>query len=175
VVGGSCDTSATVGWFTSVYPVRLGAAEQPVDLDTAAADPAAARNLLRSVTDELAGVPNRGLDYGLLRYLRGDLAQRNEPQVEFNYIGRYDLSGDRTGADWSLLTDDVLNAQLPVAAEPQLPLRYAFDVISVVATAADGPQLRTSWRWSDRLSTGDEVAKLTELWSRAVTVLGEAL
>lgn len=31
-------------------------------------NPAAARTLLRAVTDQLAAVPNRGMDYGLLRY-----------------------------------------------------------------------------------------------------------
>jgi len=174
VVSHSCDTSATVGWFTSVYPVRLGAAEAPVDIG-AAKDAAVARTLVRSITDQLALVPNRGLDYGVLRYLRGDFADQPEPQVEFNYIGRHDLSGERSGAEWSLLTDAALNSQLPVSAEPDLPLRYTFDVICVVAAGPDGPQLRTSWRWSDRLSSEVEVDRLSELWSQAVTVLGEAL
>ena len=39
----------------------------------------------------------------------------------------------------------------------------------------DGPQLRTSWRWSDVLSGADDVDRLAELWRQAVTVLGEAL
>lgn len=175
VVGGSCDTSATVGWFTSVYPVRLGAGEAALDIDTAARSPAAARTLLRSVTDRLAGVPNRGLDYGLLRYLRGELVDHPEPQVEFNYIGRHDLSTGQGTDEWSLLTDAALNAQLPVAAEPALPLRYTFDVISVVAAGPDGPQLHTSWRYSDQLSSDDDLATLTGLWRRAVLALGEAL
>jgi mycobactin peptide synthetase MbtF len=173
----SVDTSATVGWFTSVYPVRLGAGRAAIDVDTAAGDPAAARTLLGAVTETLAAVPNRGLDYGLLRWLRKDpaLASHPGPQVEFNYVGRYDLQPDRAAADWTLVTDETLNAQLPVAAEPDLPLRYTFDVIAVVLPGPDGPQLRTSWRWSDRLSTADELEQLTALWSRAVTALGGAL
>lgn len=173
----SVDTSATVGWFTSVYPVRLGAGPAAIDVDTAAGDPAAARKLLGAVTETLAAVPNRGLDYGLLRWLRKDpaLASHPGPQVEFNYVGRYDLQPDRAAADWTLVTDETLNAQLPVAAEPDLPLRYTFDVIAVVLPGPDGPQLRTSWRWSDRLSTADELEQLTALWSRAVTALGGAL
>jgi mycobactin peptide synthetase MbtF len=175
LVGGA-DTSATVGWFTSVYPVRLGAGEATVDVDAVRTNPAAARTLLRAVTEELAGVPNRGLDYGLLRYTRADeaVAALPEPQVEFNYIGRHDLSGDRAN-EWSLITDEALNQHMPAAAEPDLPLRYTFDVIAVVASGTDGPQLRTSWRWSDELSTPDDVDRLTDLWRQAVTVLGEAL
>jgi mycobactin peptide synthetase MbtF len=180
LVGGA-DTSATVGWFTSVYPVRLGAGEAAVDVDTVRTNPAAGRTLLRAVTEELASVPNRGLDYGLLRYTRADdaVAGLPDPQVEFNYIGRHDLSGDRA-TDWSLITDEVLNQHMPAAAEPALPLRYTFDVIAVVAggtlsNGSAGPQLRTSWRWSDALSTADDVDRLVEFWRQAVTVLGEAL
>lgn len=177
LVGDGVDTSATVGWFTSVYPVRLGAGEAAIDVDTAAHNTAAARTLLRAVVQQLADVPDRGLDYGLLRYTRCDeaLAAMTDPQVEFNYIGRYDLSAGQTPQAWSLLTDEALNAQMPAAAEPDLPLRYTFDVISVVSGAADGPQLRTSWRWSTALSTQAEVDRLTALWQQAVTVLGKAL
>ncbi|MDG4667571.1 amino acid adenylation domain-containing protein [Mycobacterium sp. 236(2023)] len=168
------DTSATVGWFTSVYPVRLGAGEGAVDVDTIGGNPAAARTLLKTVTEEVGAVPNRGLDYGLLRYVRpdGGLAHLPHPQVEFNYIGRHDLSGDAVPTDWSLITDAALNAHMPAAAEPDLPLRYTFDVISVVT---DGPHLRTSWRWSRLLSSAAEVDRITDLWRQAVTVLGEAL
>ncbi|PRC46260.1 non-ribosomal peptide synthetase, partial [Mycobacterium sp. ITM-2017-0098] len=174
---GGADTSATVGWFTSVYPVRLGAGEAAVDVGAVRNNPAAARTLLRAVTEELAAVPNRGLDYGLLRYTRGDEALTGlpHPQVEFNYIGRHDLSGDRAAGEWSLITDSVLNQHMPAAPEPALPLRYTYDVIAVVAADADGPHLRTSWRWSHLLSSPGDAERLTELWADAVTVLGEAL
>ncbi|MBB2992299.1 mycobactin peptide synthetase MbtF [Mycolicibacterium iranicum] len=173
------DTSATVGWFTSVFPVRLGAGEAAVDVDTVRRNPAAARALLRAVAEQVAAVPNRGLDYGLLRYTCADDALRAlpHPQVEFNYVGRHDLSGDRGAGPWSLITDSALNAHMPAAAEPELPLRYTFDVISVVAAGEndDRPRLRTSWRWSPLLSTAEDVERLTELWHQAVIVLGEAL
>lgn len=174
------DTSATVGWFTSVYPVRLGAGEAAADVDTVRRNPTAARTLLRAVAEEVAAVPNRGLDYGLLRYTRSDkqLAHMPHPQVEFNYIGRHDLSGEGASGGWTLITDGDLNARMPAAAEPDLPLRYTFDVISVVAagdTETGGPYLRTSWRWSPLLSTAGDVDRLTDLWREAVIVLGEAL
>lgn len=179
---GSVDTSATVGWFTSVFPVRLGAGEAAIDVDTAERNPAAARTLLRAVTEQLLAVPNRGLDYGLLRYPYDGaqdggnaLAHFPGPQVEFNYVGRYDLSADRAATEWSLVTDSTLNGLMPTSPEPELPLRYTFDVISVVHGSPEGPRLRTSWRWSDRLSSAEDVDRLTDHWRRAVTTLGEAL
>ncbi len=179
VVAPEVDTSATVGWFTSVYPVRLGAGEAAIDITTAERNPAAARTLLTAVTEQLAGVPNRGLDYGLLRYpydgSPSDLAALPDPQLEFNYVGRYDLRADQASTDWSLITDGSLNGQMPTAPEPDLPLRYTFDVISVVHGSVDGPQLRTSWRWSESLSSAEDVDRITDHWRRAVAVLGDAL
>nr|WP_197380063.1 non-ribosomal peptide synthetase [Mycolicibacterium mengxianglii] len=180
LVGDTVDTSATVGWFTSVFPVRLGADASPVDIDVARRDPTRARALIQSVAEQVATVPNRGLDYGLLRYHRRDpdLTAAAQPQLEFNYMGRFDLSSDGAGEQgkpWSLITDPVLNQQLPTSSEPDLPLRYTFDVIAVVTPTEAGPQLLTSWRWSDQLSTVEEIDELSALWRTAITTLGAAL
>jgi mycobactin peptide synthetase MbtF len=180
-LGDAVDTSSTVGWFTSVFPVRLGDVV-PLDLESARQEPALARALIAAVTGRLAAVPNRGLDYGLLRYHGGDgeLAAAPQPQVEFNYMGRFDLAAAdaasrQPGAPWTLIADMELNQQLPTSSEPDLPLRYTFDVISVVNATAEGPQLFTSWRWSDQLSTTAEVDQLAALWQMAITTLGDAL
>ncbi|MEK7327797.1 MAG: condensation domain-containing protein, partial [Chloroflexota bacterium] len=83
------DVSRTVGWFTTLYPVRL---DRPDD------DPGEA---LKSVKEQLRRIPQRGLGYGLLRYL-GDESTREQLQalppaeVSFNYLGQIDqaLSGE---------------------------------------------------------------------------------
>ncbi|WP_458090691.1 amino acid adenylation domain-containing protein [Streptomyces malaysiensis] len=70
------DYTRTVGWFTSIAPVRLTAHTDPV---------AAAREIAERQLDE------RGhLAYGLLRYLNPQTAPLLEtrPQVLFNYLGR---------------------------------------------------------------------------------------
>jgi mycobactin peptide synthetase MbtF len=184
VVGGGepgtdeMDTSLTVGWFTNVFPVRLGAAERPVDVETARRDPGAARDLLRAVGERVAAVPNGGLDYGLLRYQRRDaqLVAAPHPQVEFNYLGRVDLGLTlQPGTAWTPITDDELTDSVPMVSEPDLPLRYTFDVIAVVEGTEAGPRLRTSWIWSDLLTTEAEAAELAGLWQEAIAVLSHAL
>ncbi|MDA3638390.1 non-ribosomal peptide synthetase [Mycobacterium xenopi] len=176
--GGAVDTSNTAGWFTTVFPVRLRHPGQPVDIDTARRDPAAARDLLRAVADQVAAVPNNGLDYGLLRYQRRDpaLVAAPHPQVQLNYVGRLDLSPQHQGvAPWTLVTDPARHAWLTRAPEPELPLRYTFDVVPVVHPTAAGPQLMTSWRWSEQLSTEDDATQLAALWCDAVATLAGAL
>ncbi|CAN7202561.1 amino acid adenylation domain-containing protein [Bradyrhizobium sp. LjRoot220] len=79
------DISCTVGWFTTAFPVRL---------NDGSSDDA---SLIKSVKEKLRAVPNRGLGYGVLRYLgseeqRNALARLAEPKIVFNYLGRFDGS-----------------------------------------------------------------------------------
>jgi non-ribosomal peptide synthase protein (TIGR01720 family) len=77
------DLTRTVGWFTTIFPVRL-------DVNTS--DPGGA---VKEVKEQLRQVPNRGLTYGLLRYLTTDLQTNGRlsalpaPDVSFNYLGQF--------------------------------------------------------------------------------------
>jgi amino acid adenylation domain-containing protein/non-ribosomal peptide synthase protein (TIGR01720 family) len=79
------DLSRTVGWFTSIFPVLLAVPAE-------AGAPAG----LRAVADHLRRIPDRGIGFGLLRYLSPDaamrelLAARPWPEVSFNYLGQLD-------------------------------------------------------------------------------------
>ncbi|UUY07405.1 amino acid adenylation domain-containing protein [Pseudomonas sp. J452] len=69
------DLSRSVGWFTSLYPVRL----QP-DAELAVS--------LKSIKEQLRAVPDLGLGFGLLAR-SGQLSER-APQLLFNYLGQFD-------------------------------------------------------------------------------------
>ncbi|KQM52147.1 non-ribosomal peptide synthetase, partial [Pseudomonas sp. Leaf15] len=76
------DLSRTVGWFTSLFPVRLHA-----DGELSAA--------IKSVKEQLRAVPHKGIGYGLLRYLgtpdaREALSNLAAPRITFNYLGQFD-------------------------------------------------------------------------------------
>ena len=83
------DVSRTVGWFTSIYPVRLEVAGNEVG------------TALKSIKEQLRGVPERGIGYGVWKYLKADegerarLGEMAEAEVSFNYLGQFDqvLSG----------------------------------------------------------------------------------
>ncbi|MFD3507521.1 amino acid adenylation domain-containing protein [Nocardia sp. NPDC058666] len=169
------DTANTLGWFTSVFPVRLGVGDNAVDVARAQADPTSARTLLDAVATYVREIPNQGLDYGLLRYVTRALELRTapEPQVEFNYLGRIDLSGNESDP-WSLLVGAHDHA-LPLDPEPDLPLRYALDVIAGIGTTPEGPALTTNFRWSTALFTESDAAHIADLWTKAITTLADAL
>jgi amino acid adenylation domain-containing protein/non-ribosomal peptide synthase protein (TIGR01720 family) len=76
------DVGRTVGWFTSLYPVRVKAATT-------------IRQTVEQVRTMLRGLPDKGVGFGLLRYLGNDsvrqqLAELPEPKVVFNYLGQFD-------------------------------------------------------------------------------------
>ncbi len=107
-----------------------------------------------------------------------ELVASADPQVEFNYLGRFDLSAagaSDTPEPWSPITDLELNGRLPTAPEPDLPLRYALDVVSVVRGTPEGPQLVTSWRWSEALMVEADADRLAEIWQHAVSAVAAAL
>ncbi|OEZ64148.1 non-ribosomal peptide synthetase [Duganella sp. HH105] len=87
------DLSRSVGWFTTLYPVRLapGTGE-----DVGAS--------LKAVKEQLRQVPGKGLGYGVLRYLSETgraLADAAYPQVTFNYLGQLDQTFE-TGSSWRM-------------------------------------------------------------------------
>ena len=79
------DVSRTVGWFTTMFPVRL---ELQAGLDEGQA--------LKSVKEQLRRIPDRGMSYGLLRYAcddaqaRAALSRSPRSQLLFNYLGQFD-------------------------------------------------------------------------------------
>ncbi|MFS0516453.1 amino acid adenylation domain-containing protein [Nostoc sp. UIC 10607] len=89
------DLSRTVGWFTTIFPVVLNVGE--------AADSGAA---LKAVKEQLRSIPNRGIGYGMLRYLSNNTeiieTLKTLPQAEiiFNYLGQF----DQTFSDSSLFS-----------------------------------------------------------------------
>jgi len=79
------DLSRTVGWFTTLFPVLLDSGES-FNLE----------DVLKSVKEQLRTIPNRGIGYGVLRYLSTNpeiarqLRSLPQPEVSFNYLSQVD-------------------------------------------------------------------------------------
>jgi amino acid adenylation domain-containing protein/non-ribosomal peptide synthase protein (TIGR01720 family) len=82
---GDVDVTRTVGWFTTIFPVVLDLSDAP--------GPGA---VMTQVKEQLRRVPERGIGYGVLRYLRegeavaAKLAAARASEVSFNYLGQFD-------------------------------------------------------------------------------------
>jgi non-ribosomal peptide synthase protein (TIGR01720 family) len=77
------NVSRTVGWFTTQYPVVLDM-QNSSDIDYQ----------IKRVKEDLRHIPNKGIGYGLLRYLtdeehKTDLLFPLAPEIGFNYLGEF--------------------------------------------------------------------------------------
>ncbi len=166
------DLSETVGWLTSLYPVRLDPGIP--GWDPGSADPASDDRLgeaVRRVTAQLGRVPRHGSGYGLLRHLNPGTAARlatlPTPQLCFNYLGRHNgsASGDE---EWGVAPE---SGVLPLGADPRMPLTHVAEVNAAVEDGPDGPRLVAHWRWARRLLTENEAGELADLWFTALRAL----
>jgi amino acid adenylation domain-containing protein/non-ribosomal peptide synthase protein (TIGR01720 family) len=142
------DLSRTVGWFTTLFPVRLERARGgPVEV-------------LNAVKEQLRRVPNRGIGYGVLRYLRGEELE-NDAQVSFNYLGQF----DQVLGEGSLFG---------LANESPGPMRsergrraHLIEVNGLVA----GGRLRLDWAYSEAVHARETVEALAMRFQEALRAL----
>ncbi|HYC30038.1 MAG TPA: amino acid adenylation domain-containing protein, partial [Chitinophagaceae bacterium] len=78
-VSSDTDTSRTVGWFTSLYPVRLQSGSNQEY-----------GGQLREVKESLRRITDKGIGYGVLKYISKELQQPHGWEIVFNYLGQFD-------------------------------------------------------------------------------------
>ncbi|WP_305095265.1 amino acid adenylation domain-containing protein [Prescottella sp. R16] len=154
-VAPGADLSRTVGWFTSMFPLRL-------DL-TGIADADAPLVVAR----QLRTVPDHGIGYGLLRHLNRDTAAVFDglpsPHLAVNYLGR--LGGDRSGG-WAL---DAARPDPRTAAASRGPAAAPLAVDAYVADTADGPRLCADIRYATDVLDEADAHAYAALWRETIT------
>ena len=130
------DLSRTVGWFSALFPVLLEC-EPSGDMET----------ILRSVKVKLRDIPNRGIGYGLLRYMscHGEISQTLEAApragICFTYLGQFDQALNSA----SLFA---LAGESPGPFRSERGLRsHLLDVVGSVV----GGRLVVNWIYSENL------------------------
>ncbi|MDM5296915.1 amino acid adenylation domain-containing protein [Bacillus pumilus] len=115
----SLNVSRTIGWFTSMYPVLL---------DMSHADDLSYQ--IKYLKEELRHIPNKGIGYGILKYLtpdkmKEDIAFDVTPEISFNYLGQFDEQiggGGLNRSSW--------NAGQSLSPESEKP--HALDIVGLV-------------------------------------------
>jgi amino acid adenylation domain-containing protein/non-ribosomal peptide synthase protein (TIGR01720 family) len=152
------DLSRTVGWFTSYFPLHLHLekADEPGES-------------LKSIKEQLREVPNRGIGWGLLRYLNNDekiiasLQSFPSPELSFNYLGQLDR---------------ILPERSPFSAAPESagsnrsPRALRAHIIDVNAHIVGG-QLWLRWIYSENLQRRETVEALAQGYVEALRLLVE--
>ncbi len=95
----SVDVTKTVGWFTSIFPVKLETNDEDLG------------SIIKTTKEVMRNIPDKGLSYGVLRYMDKSINnQYIKPEVRFNYLGQfgelngngdYQIINEYTGSDSS--------------------------------------------------------------------------
>ncbi|MBB6498037.1 non-ribosomal peptide synthase/polyketide synthase [Pedobacter cryoconitis] len=135
------DTSRTVGWFTSLYPVLLEVKEGQ---DTGA--------LIKSVKEQLRQVPDKGIGYGVLKYINKIPSLQGSElwDIIFNYLGQVDHATD----------EDSTAEKSGAAIHEDYPVRENLSVNSIV----QGGSLVMTWTYSNKHFTSKGITELADLY-----------
>ncbi|MGI2906693.1 condensation domain-containing protein, partial [Tolypothrix sp. VBCCA 56010] len=150
------DLSRTVGWFSTIFPVvlELQATDNPGET-------------LKSVKEQLRRVPQQGIGYGLLRYLKGDteiaakLEALPQAQVNFNYLGQFDQLL-QTSSIFKILSESTEPSRSPIANRSHL-----LDVSGLILEG----QLRLNWTYSEKVHLDSTVESLAHKFLQALQAL----
>ncbi|MCQ4120742.1 non-ribosomal peptide synthetase [Rhodococcus tibetensis] len=160
------DLSRTVGWFTTIFPVRLDLAG--IDLDDAFAGGRAMGQTVKVVKEQLRAVPDMGIGYGLLRYLNPGTADRlpkTEPgQISFNYLGQVPDAPAGSAVGWAPVEGF---GDLHYVPDPDMPASAALEVNAIVV----GGRLRLSVGYPDTLLVREDVERFAGRWREALSAL----
>ncbi len=139
------DLSRSIGWFTSLYPLRVES-QPDAGLDAR----------LASVKRQARRVPRGGIGYGLLRYPSDErdapqaFAGRGEPQILLNYLGRFDNSFRQDGP--FRLAAEPTGSE----ADPATPRSHLLEVVALVVNE----RLVLQWVYSRSLHAPETIDAL---------------
>ncbi|SKA37911.1 non-ribosomal peptide synthase domain TIGR01720/amino acid adenylation domain-containing protein [Chitinophaga eiseniae] len=136
------DTSRTVGWFTNLFPVLLETGGNNVG------------ETLKAVKEQLRRTPDKGLGYGVLKYLNKipTLQGVNPWNVVFNYLGQSDNLKDEAG----LFSGAPESSGADIAAG--FPLQELLSVTGLVKAG----QLQLDWNYSSQHFEPATIAQLAQ-------------
>jgi amino acid adenylation domain-containing protein/non-ribosomal peptide synthase protein (TIGR01720 family) len=150
------NVSRTVGWFTTIFPVLLTL--------EGISHPGEA---LKAIKEQLRGVPNRGIGYGVLRYLSEEaevtqlLQTLPQAEVRFNYLGQF----DQVLPESSLFK--LVNPTTDTSRSPRGNRRYLIDINGFVL----GGQLQLEWTYSEQIHQRSTVEQLAQGFVEALRSL----
>ncbi|MBE1557196.1 non-ribosomal peptide synthase protein (TIGR01720 family) [Filibacter limicola] len=93
------DISRTVGWFTTLYPVKLRIHKGNLG------------EQVKSIKEQLRKIPNKGVGYGVLKYIEQEIEDYNRLPIRFNYLGEFSSSMHN---DYFSFSDKVIGEDIAI-------------------------------------------------------------
>ncbi|MDZ8023828.1 MAG: amino acid adenylation domain-containing protein [Nostoc sp. DedQUE11] len=136
------DITRTLGWFTTLYPLRLELPASSLEAD-----------IIKTVKEQLRSIPQRGFGYGLLRYLNNEtansFAEAFPAPISFNYLGQVRSENGKNKLF------QLLNEEIEVTRNPEGLRPHIIDINSIVIEG----ELRVDWLYSSSLHNQETIVK----------------
>lgn len=166
------DVTRTIGWFTSIFPVYLRV--PPLFLEE---DDSKWSELMLSIKQEMRQVPDKGIGYGILRYLTNETTKKqlsnNNALILFNYLGQFDLVSKHQ-ATWSFASESPGN---PIGTDYFGVKNYSRYPLEVNALVVQGV-LRINFNYNKEKFSTEEIKFLASCYNKALekfVILGRKL
>ena len=157
------DLTQTIGWFTSLYPVRLDL--DHIDIADAFAGGDSAGHVLMRSKEVLHSIPDKGLGYGVLERLNAETglqlrAQSGAPIV-FNYLGSFEQVLEH---GWQLCESGLVGVEQDSGQRRQ----HLIDV-NAILTASGAMQV--GWSYPVDMIDAGVIARVAEYFGDALIAL----
>jgi non-ribosomal peptide synthase protein (TIGR01720 family) len=159
-----------------MFPARIDLAG--IDIEEMSARPEVAGDVLARTREAMAANPDRGIGYGMLRYLDEQSAETlgrlPEPQIVFNYIGTVaggEVADEIAQAPWF---PDVRGPALGstdnevMARGNRMPAQAEIDIQSMATKTSDGTVVRAFVSYIADAVDPDDLSELIEHWLLAL-------
>jgi microcystin synthetase protein McyA len=164
------DISRTIGWFTTMYPVRLQVNRAHGIGET-----------LIQIKEQVRQIPRRGFTYGILKYVSSDpdlclpdAKNLITPSVSFNYLGQVEEAGKLSQSESIPAVSDKLiigisDDSVGYVHDPDNQREFLIDV---VASVIEG-ELRIEWMFSRNYHYRSTIESLADNFHSALNKIIE--
>ncbi|MBD1379486.1 non-ribosomal peptide synthetase [Metabacillus arenae] len=139
--------SRTIGWFTTLFPFSIKLQESSSILED-----------LQLVVKKLRAIPNNGLGYGILKYMKDIQFAGSPSQVSFNYLGQINTSANKN------TIFEMSNDSVEPIRDPRALRAYLLDVEGAIYNG----ELSLDWMYCRHIHKDETVRKLTAEFTTTV-------
>jgi amino acid adenylation domain-containing protein/non-ribosomal peptide synthase protein (TIGR01720 family) len=115
-INSEIDVTRTVGWFTTIYPVLITLKKNQDNISQ-----------LIEVKETLHRIPNKGIGFGILKYLK-ECDLNINADISFNYLGNFDLGNSNKEDQIFEFTDEYKGNEV----SPKIARKGTLDVSGIL-------------------------------------------
>jgi amino acid adenylation domain-containing protein/non-ribosomal peptide synthase protein (TIGR01720 family) len=149
------DISRTMGWFTSIFPVRL---DLPAEYSAAENHIATA---IKTIKEQLHSIPDKGIGYGILNAQEafGRDTTSEQQSIAFNYLGRIDSEANQAETLFGPMEENV--------GASNSPHNQALHLIEINGAVLDN-DLQMTFSYSSKHYHDSTIPDFAAYWQEAV-------